>query len=68
MLTPAARHAARTARRQQKEEKMHAREVPLPPHLRRCAICGRFPREIDPETWRCPQVFWDDYTGAWEHA
>lgn len=67
MLTPAERHAARTAR-QQKEAKMHGREVPLPPFLQRCDICGRFPRQIDAETWRCPQVFWDASTGAWEHA
>lgn len=31
---------------------------------KRCAICGRF---VSNEG-HCKQVFWDDYTGAWEHA
>jgi hypothetical protein len=37
-----------------------------PPHPK-CDQCGRFCRQVG-DGWRCPQVFFDDYSGTWEHA
>lgn len=30
----------------------------------RCAVCGRF---VSTKTYRCSQVFYDAYYGAYEH-
>ena len=43
----------------------------LPGRSPNCEICGRFcyralDRSLRP-IWKCPNVFYDDYWGVWEH-
>lgn len=45
-----------------------AKSVLVPILYPRCDVCGCFLGKGEDGTYRCWQVFYDDYTGAWEHA